>query len=123
MGQTPEWSVACACRCAAASPSAFRGASAAAAWAASGCSGLLAAGGIGALIVYLVNSGRQGAAFATSVPATAPGGGSYDLRRQQFEQWQQFEEWHRQTHGAAAPEAPTAPLPEPDAPTDAQLPR
>ena len=85
--------------------------------------GLLAAGGIGALIVYLVNSGRQGAAVATRVPATAPGGGSYDLRRQQFEQWQQFEEWHRQTHGAAAPEAPTAPLPEPDAPTDAQLPR
>jgi hypothetical protein len=72
--------------------------------------GLLAAGGIGALVVYLVGSARQGAAVAASVPAPAPGGGPYDPRRQQFEQWQQFEEWHRQTHGVAAPETPTAPL-------------
>ena len=69
---------------------------------------LLAAGGIGALIVYLVTSGRQGAVVA-SVPAPAAQGGPYDPRRQQFEQWQQFEEWHRQTHGAAAPQAPAAP--------------
>lgn len=69
---------------------------------------LLAAGGIGALIVYLVTSGRQGTAVA-NVPAPAAQGGPDDPRRQQFEQWQQFEEWHRQTHGAAARQTPAAP--------------
>lgn len=78
---------------------------------------LLAAGGIGALIVYLVGPGHQRAAVAASSPAPTPGGGPYDPRRQQFEQWQQFEEWHRRTHGAAAPEAPTAP---PQAPVASQ---
>ncbi len=91
---------------------------------------LLAAGGIGALIVYLVTSGRQGTAVA-SVPAPAAQGGPYDPRRQQFEQWQQFEEWHRQTHGAAAPDVPApreaapdeAPdIAAPDAPADAPEP-
>jgi hypothetical protein len=77
---------------------------------------LLAAGGIGALIVYLVGPGHQRAAVVASGPAPTPGG-PCDPGRQQFEQWQQFEEWHRQTHGAAAPEAPTAP---PQAPVASQ---
>lgn len=58
---------------------------------------LLAAGGIGALIVYLAGPGRRPAPTAVSGPGAAPGGGAYDPR------WQQFEEWHRYAHNPAGP--------------------
>jgi hypothetical protein len=84
--------------------------------------GLLAAGGIGALIVYLiVGPGRDGATVAAGGPTPAAGGGPNDPSWQQFKQWQQFEEWRRQAYGAA-PEAPTAPLQPPVAPPVAQSP-
>jgi hypothetical protein len=58
---------------------------------------LLAAGGIGALIVYLVDQSRRPARASVSGPNAAPGGGAYDPR------WQQLEEWHRYVHNPAAP--------------------
>lgn len=67
--------------------------------------GLLAAGALGALIIYLVTRGRRQEALQTTgqVPASG-GGGPADP------QWQQFEQWYRQMHGTAAPETPTAPM-------------
>lgn len=82
--------------------------------------GVLVAGGIGALIVYLVSAGRPAAA-AGSAPTPSstltPGGGPHDPQWQQFEQWQQwqqFEQWRRAPHGAVIPEpaAPSRPLTE-----------